>query len=146
MKFTRETLGALLDETVGVIGEGVTLAELTPGLRWLRRERELKGLRARWEEYFRVVMDDRVVKLEMKKKKKGGEREEEETEMMVDVLLGLEGDKKLSNEAIMGILLVSEPWPPLDRCLLDCHPAPCYRETEYTPVLQFLTHEQLERF
>lgn len=97
IQFTKETLTMLLDETVAVAGE-TTLSDFTPGLNWLDlrgREEQVKDLHTRLKKYFQAILDDRSLRLE-----------NNEPEALVDVLLSLEEDKKLSSDAIMGILLV----------------------------------------
>jgi len=97
IQFTRDTLTTLLEETLAVVGE-TTLSDLTPGLNWLDlrgREEQMKDLHAKLTKYFQVILDDRSLRLENK-----------EPEALVDVLLSLEEDTKLSSDAIMGILLV----------------------------------------
>lgn len=94
--FTKDTLTMLLDEVVAVAGE-TTLSDVTPGLLWLDvrgRQERLKDLHAKLTKYFQVILDDR------------SSRSDQPPEALVDVLLALSGDEKLSNEAIMGILLV----------------------------------------
>lgn len=103
IQFTKETLITLLDETISVAGE-VTLSDLTPGLKWLDfcgREEKMKDLLGRFKAYFQEILDDRSHRVN-----------KDEPEALVDVLLSLDEDEKLSNEAIMGILLVCTPVGP----------------------------------
>lgn len=98
LQFTEKTLITLLDETICVVGE-ITLSDLAPGLKRVDfhgRTRKLKELHERWEKYLRVILEDRSHRLEKSAK----------PEALVDVLLSLDdADMKLSNEAIMGVLL-----------------------------------------
>jgi cytochrome P450 len=97
IQFTKESLITLLDETISVAGE-LTLSDLTPGLEWLdlcgRREK-IKDLHQRLKAYFQEILDDRSHRVN-----------QAEPEALVDVLLSLDEDDKLSHEAVMGILLV----------------------------------------
>lgn len=97
LEFNKETLITLLDEAFAVAGE-TTLIDLTPGLNWLDfhgREQKMKYLRRRLEKYFQEILDDRSQRLDRS-----------EPEAFVDVLLSLDEDKTLSDEAMMGVLLV----------------------------------------
>nr|AHI15944.1 flavonoid 3'-hydroxylase [Pohlia nutans] len=97
LHFTKETLTTLLDEVVAVAGD-TTLRELTPGLNsWGGRDEQMKDLHLRLTKYFQVILDDRSLRLETNA----------EPEALVDVLLSLDEDQKLSSDAIMGILLDS---------------------------------------
>lgn len=103
IQFTKDTLITLLDETISVAGE-MTLSDFIPGLKWLDlcgRDEKMKDLHRRLKAYFQEILDDRSHRLE-----KG------EPEALVDVLLSLDEDDKLSDEAIMGILLVCTPVGP----------------------------------
>ncbi|KAG0628390.1 hypothetical protein M758_1G023200 [Ceratodon purpureus] len=96
IKFSEETLNMLLDETISVAGE-VTLSDLAPGLKWLDlcgREEKMKDLNLRLKAYFQEILDDRSHRVN-----------KDEPESLVDVLLSLDDDDKLSNEAIVGILV-----------------------------------------
>lgn len=94
--FTKDTLTMLLDEVVSVAGE-ITLSDVTPGLAWLDvrgRQERLKDLNVKLTKYFQAILDDRS-------------NRSDPPEALVDVLLALTGEDKISNEAIMGILLDS---------------------------------------
>ena len=97
IQFTKDSLITLLDETVDVAGK-VTVSDFIPGLKWLDvcgRQEKLKDLHRRLTAYFQEILDDRSLRLS-----------KDEPEALVDVLLSLDDNDKISNEAIMGILLV----------------------------------------
>jgi cytochrome P450 len=99
--FKQETFKSLVQEIMEVVGK-LDTSMFIPWMRWLDLEGrtiELKELNRRLVKYFKGVIEEHEKSLE-------SEDRAHESNDILDVLLSLEGDDMLSDEAIMGILLV----------------------------------------
>jgi cytochrome P450 len=98
--FKQETFKSLVQEIMEVVGK-LDTSMFIPWMRWLDlegRSIKLKELNRRLVKYFKGVIEEHEKSLE------SDDRAHESNDIL-DVLLSLEGDDMLSDEAIMGILL-----------------------------------------